>query len=216
MVVVIFCTDAVPKKRGPKTDVLEALLKRVDGLEAKLKEKKDQPGASTADPASLISSSTTIGPAGSPSPTAAASQGPSTSKTPVSGDNVEVKPQSVPPAIDTTRSIDAMESAVYTPSSSRYAKPILSVSSRRRNPRLHTDVADNFPQCSAPSPSVVQADVLLDTYFSRFHAKPFYILDESSVRQRLQLNQLPTYLIDAIYAVAARCVQSLPAFLLRD
>ncbi|KAG7115655.1 Abscisic acid cluster transcription factor abl7 like protein [Verticillium longisporum] len=27
--------DAVPKKRGPKTDVLEALLKRVDGLEAK-------------------------------------------------------------------------------------------------------------------------------------------------------------------------------------
>jgi hypothetical protein len=31
--------DAVPKKRGPKTDVLEALLKRVDGLEAKLKEK---------------------------------------------------------------------------------------------------------------------------------------------------------------------------------
>jgi hypothetical protein len=33
-------TDAVPKKRGPKTDVLEALLKRVDGLEARLKDKK--------------------------------------------------------------------------------------------------------------------------------------------------------------------------------
>jgi hypothetical protein len=32
--------DAVPKKRGPKTDVLEALLKRVDGLEARLKEQK--------------------------------------------------------------------------------------------------------------------------------------------------------------------------------
>jgi hypothetical protein len=32
-------SDAVPKKRGPKTDVLDALLKRVDGLEAKLKEK---------------------------------------------------------------------------------------------------------------------------------------------------------------------------------
>jgi len=29
-------TDAVPKKRGPKTDVLEALLKRVDGLERQL------------------------------------------------------------------------------------------------------------------------------------------------------------------------------------
>ena len=31
----------MPKKRGPKTDVLEALLKRVDGLEAKLKEKNE-------------------------------------------------------------------------------------------------------------------------------------------------------------------------------
>jgi hypothetical protein len=30
--------DAVPKKRGPKTDVLEALLKRVDGLEKRLKD----------------------------------------------------------------------------------------------------------------------------------------------------------------------------------
>lgn len=42
--------DAVPKKRGPKTDVLEALLKRVDGLEAKLKEKNaesEQPSESS-------------------------------------------------------------------------------------------------------------------------------------------------------------------------
>lgn len=37
----MICLDAVPKKRGPKTDVLEALLKRVDGLEARLREKKD-------------------------------------------------------------------------------------------------------------------------------------------------------------------------------
>ena len=32
--------DAVPKKRGPKTDVLEALLKRVDGLERRLQDEK--------------------------------------------------------------------------------------------------------------------------------------------------------------------------------
>jgi hypothetical protein len=32
--------DAIPKKRGPKTDVLEALLKRVDGLEQRLKDEK--------------------------------------------------------------------------------------------------------------------------------------------------------------------------------
>ncbi|KAJ5570438.1 uncharacterized protein N7459_009868 [Penicillium hispanicum] len=34
-------TDAVPKKRGPKTDVLEALLKRVDGLEKRLQDEKN-------------------------------------------------------------------------------------------------------------------------------------------------------------------------------
>ncbi|MCJ1319990.1 hypothetical protein MMC15_005326 [Xylographa vitiligo] len=33
--------DAIPKKRGPKTDVLEALLKRVDGLERKLQDKNE-------------------------------------------------------------------------------------------------------------------------------------------------------------------------------
>ena len=33
-------TDAIPKKRGPKTDVLEALLKRVDGLEKRLRDEK--------------------------------------------------------------------------------------------------------------------------------------------------------------------------------
>lgn len=41
--------DAVPKKRGPKTDVLEALLRRVDGLEAKLKETKTEAGSSTSE-----------------------------------------------------------------------------------------------------------------------------------------------------------------------
>lgn len=56
---------------------------------------------------------------------------------------------------------------------------------------------------SEPSPGV-QAEALLDTYFSRFHAKPYHILDESTVRQRLQLNQLPVYLVHAIYAVGAR------------
>lgn len=38
-------TDAVPKKRGPKTDVLEALLKRVDGLEKRLRSEGKDDGA---------------------------------------------------------------------------------------------------------------------------------------------------------------------------
>ncbi|KAK4610622.1 Pentafunctional AROM polypeptide [Fulvia fulva] len=39
--------DAIPKKRGPKTDVLESLLKRVNGLEKRLKEEqKTNPSSS--------------------------------------------------------------------------------------------------------------------------------------------------------------------------
>ncbi|KAL5353826.1 hypothetical protein ACLOAV_001870 [Pseudogymnoascus australis] len=47
--------DAVPKKRGPKTDVLEALLKRVDGLERRLKDEKQLNSSkdSPSDPPSV-------------------------------------------------------------------------------------------------------------------------------------------------------------------
>ncbi|KAE9963644.1 hypothetical protein EG328_011242 [Venturia inaequalis] len=43
--------NAVPKKRGPKTDVLEALLKRVDGLEKRLRTegKEDSPTSSVKE-----------------------------------------------------------------------------------------------------------------------------------------------------------------------
>ncbi|KAF2740671.1 hypothetical protein EJ04DRAFT_571993 [Polyplosphaeria fusca] len=61
--------DAVPKKRGPKTDVLEALLKRVDGLEKRLvtegKSDTDADSSTTHDAASdtkPASASTTLRP----------------------------------------------------------------------------------------------------------------------------------------------------------
>ncbi|KAI4851282.1 hypothetical protein E4T44_02227 [Aureobasidium sp. EXF-8845] len=41
--------DAVPKKRGPKTDVLEALLKRVNGLEKRLKDEGKDPDEGTQE-----------------------------------------------------------------------------------------------------------------------------------------------------------------------
>lgn len=44
----------MPKKRGPKTDVLEALLKRVDGLEAKLREKNDDDASPTIANAPML------------------------------------------------------------------------------------------------------------------------------------------------------------------
>jgi hypothetical protein len=42
--------DAVPKKRGPKTDVLEALLKRVDGLEKRLRTEEGPDSQSPTTP----------------------------------------------------------------------------------------------------------------------------------------------------------------------
>lgn len=57
--------------------------------------------------------------------------------------------------------------------------------------------------CSESS-TAVQSEALLDTYFNRFHGKPFNIVDESTLRQRLQLSQVPPYLVHAIYAVAAK------------
>jgi hypothetical protein len=60
---------------------------------------------------------------------------------------------------------------------------------------------------SEPSPSV-QQDVLLDTYFVRCHGKSYHIVDESTIRQRVQINQIPTYLLYAIYAVSARYVNT--------
>jgi hypothetical protein len=45
--IVLSIIDAVPKKRGPKTDVLEALLKRIDGLEKQL-QPEDELASSSA------------------------------------------------------------------------------------------------------------------------------------------------------------------------
>jgi hypothetical protein len=92
-------TDAVPKKRGPKTDVLEALLKRVDGLEARLKEKKNgEPDTPTSEKTPVL-------------PTTELQSNPQTLA--VNGDAAERKPKLA--LVDTSRSQDGGESAVYSP-----------------------------------------------------------------------------------------------------
>ncbi|KAI1799099.1 fungal-specific transcription factor domain-containing protein [Daldinia bambusicola] len=150
--------DAVPKKRGPKTDVLEALLKRVDGLEAQLKDHKRGDALPSTEKLTHINTEET-----------------SSGGRPAAGDDSDPGPRSKRPTLDISRATEiASESAIYSPTIA-----------------------------SEPSPGI-QIDAFLDTYFSRFHAKPYHILDESSVRQRLQLNQLPGHLIYAIYSVAAR------------
>ncbi|KAK3377939.1 fungal transcriptional regulatory-like protein [Podospora didyma] len=149
--------DAVPKKRGPKTDVLEALLKRVDGLEARLKEKKAEPEIPTSEdaPEIMMDESSSVAPTSDP----------------VANDKMLGLL-----SIDTNCRQEAGESEIYSPTHS-----------------------------SEPSPKIQpDADALLDTYFTRFNAKPFHILDETTLRERLQMNQAPGFLVQAIYAVASR------------
>ncbi|KAI1336562.1 fungal-specific transcription factor domain-containing protein [Xylariaceae sp. FL0016] len=155
--------DAVPKKRGPKTDVLEALLKRVDGLEAQLKDQK-KPSEGSPIPEE--------------SPKAETAE----------GSNAPMPIETAPPTTSTTSEPNAKRLALDT----------------ARGGDVAADLAVYSPSVTSASSPGVQVDALLDTYFSRFHAKPYHILDESSVRQRLQLHQLPSYLVLAIYAVAAR------------
>ncbi|KAG9251750.1 fungal-specific transcription factor domain-containing protein [Emericellopsis atlantica] len=145
--------DAIPKKRGPKTDVLDALLKRVDGLEAKLREKNAE-----QDPSST------------------------------SGDSGEKKAR------------EENEEATKEPPAKRQA------SENRNSPQEGQFLGSG--QCAKPesdtkSPSL-GPEIYLDTYFSRFHAKPYHILDESATRQRMQLGQLPGFLQHAIFAVASK------------
>ncbi|KAF5023843.1 hypothetical protein F66182_4101 [Fusarium sp. NRRL 66182] len=147
--------DAVPKKRGPKTDVLEALLKRVDGLEAKLREKGE-------DDVSLASSNL-----------------PGAAKGEVSESGSQGT--EVGEALTKRVAVDV-----------------------RASPGDTASLSPHTPAARDLSPPPVQAEILLDTYFARFHGKPYYIVDESSIRQRLQLNQLPRFLSFAISAVAAR------------
>ncbi|KAK8879517.1 fungal-specific transcription factor domain-containing protein [Apiospora arundinis] len=154
--------DAVPKKRGPKTDVLEALLKRVDGLEQKLKDQKNSDASPTAEEAPALA------------------------------------------ATETISNAESTETAASAPASVAGLSPKRHEAEASQTKETAGDSAVYSPPAESESSPGVQTDALLDTYFSCFHAKPFYILDESSVRQRLQLNQLPVYLVHAIYAVAAR------------
>ena len=98
--------DAVPKKRGPKTDVLEALLKRVDGLEAKLREKNASASPTT--------------------PTSPSARGGSPPTGPAHGDSdSDRQPKRL--AIDTNRGAEANDTALFSPIPTRYATDLLVV-----------------------------------------------------------------------------------------
>jgi hypothetical protein len=157
--------------------VLEALLKRVDGLEAKLREKNDEDASPTSASALTL---------GKTDASVSGSQ---------AGDGGEPAAKRV--AVESRPSPGDTDTTMLSP-----ATPINRCDHELAILPRNLDLTFD----REPSPNPVQADALLDTYFTRFHGKPYYILDESSIRQRLQLSQLPAYLSNAISAVAARYV----------
>ncbi|WPH01175.1 Hypothetical protein R9X50_00401100 [Acrodontium crateriforme] len=143
--------DAVPKKRGPKTELLETLLKRVNGLEKRLQDKE---AANLSD-----------------------------DETPI-----EV-------ASATTATRDQAEEPGNSEGSAQPSLP------------AKNNITTYRP--AAGPGSISLTDALIDTYFTRLHGKPFYILDETATRQRLQNGMLPQFLVHAIYAVSTRHVAHL-------
>lgn len=184
--------DAVPKKRGPKTDVLEALLKRVDGLEQKLKNQKknetgDDTGAGSSE-ANFAEAATGSG----ISPTLNSSPGETTNLQSATksapSSNLEATVSEVGPKEQPTiqPKLSTRELAATTTGSKGDARHLITQPSQQ----------DKTP--------AVQVEVLLHTYFTRSHAKPFHILDEASFRQRLRSNRIPSYLLGSVCALAAR------------
>ncbi|KAK1659941.1 fungal-specific transcription factor domain-containing protein [Colletotrichum godetiae] len=53
-------------------------------------------------------------------------------------------------------------------------------------------------------PSIINAEGLVDTYFTHFHQNPYRILDEEVTRQKLRNNKMPKSLLYAICAVSTR------------
>ncbi|KAK2778856.1 hypothetical protein FQN52_002671 [Onygenales sp. PD_12] len=179
----IKCNHAIPKKRGPKTDVLEALLKRVDGLEKRLQEEK----RSRSPPDTSTHTTTTT------------SSGKKNEDSSPSDRIADRRNAKEPPTLDTD---------VFSPADSRHAIP-LSAKSRKEDSYHHphdpySDQSPLMPNQTIPSPPVVLSDSMLDTFFGRINGKPFFVLDEPSTRQRHQMGQLPQFLSMAIYAITLR------------
>ncbi|EED23703.1 fungal specific transcription factor, putative [Talaromyces stipitatus ATCC 10500] len=179
--------DAVPKKRGPKTDVLEALLKRVDGLERRLQEEStaaSSTGETSPSTSKRKGKETSAGPSNSAEETGCSHQS--------SLSVMEQKDQAQLPYSD-RRGSDLLASAYdngfgdHPMSGLRHGQQA-NVTNRQDGGFL--------------------SDAILDTYFTRLHEKPFYILEESSTRQRHRMGQLPGPLMMAIYAITTRYSQS--------
>lgn len=185
-VLVLTTQDAVPKKRGPKTDVLEALLKRVDGLERRLQEEKS--------PDADITTTAT-----------------SSSKQEVSADVVVDRRNTITSFQRSVSSVNNNNNGGedISPLSFHDRRGSLGFLPTYNNNNNNNNTSNNgFDNTSngfrQQQQNSVLPDAILDTFFSRIHGKPFYILEESNTRQKHQLGQLPSHLVMAIYALTVR------------
>ena len=146
--------------------MLEALLKRVDGLEKRLQDEKNP-----------IS--------------------------PTSPDKILDEP---PPNQPNGRR-NTIDISMFNSFSSGKSRPAVSTPLSQPAEPIARPIAHG-PLLSLPAQSQTQNGVLsemvLDTYFARLHGKPFFILDETTTRQRHQMNQLPPHLSMAISAMTLR------------
>lgn len=179
----------MPKKRGPKTDVLEALLKRVDGLEKRLVSEGKNDDLADSDPAAPQNTNTS-----------------DVKPIDIASSNSRSPQQGISPSYSSSIH---HATQLMSPVESRYAEP---------PPNASTLCTRSFPRLTSTSPqhATLAPELLLDTYFARIHGKPYYILDETTTRQRLQANQLPSHLAYAIYAVSARYGIPIPAHNAQD
>ncbi|RMZ05208.1 hypothetical protein D0860_06039 [Hortaea werneckii] len=171
-------SDAIPKKRGPKTDVLEALLKRVNGLEKRLKDEKNPESADTDN-------TTTEG--------ASATQDES------HVDSSSTVEEDVVQPLGGTEASRA-ETKQPEPQPIKQTTPAKPQPQLQAQPQAQPHQHEQFQAVQ----SQAFAEALVDIYFARLHGKPYYILDEPATRQRLRDGQLPRFLNNAIYAVSIR------------
>ncbi|KAG6003373.1 hypothetical protein E4U21_002089 [Claviceps maximensis] len=182
--IVVWATDAIPKKRGPKTDMLEALLKRVDGLEAKLNGKNEIEDLTKSEESS-------------------------TGRLDEREPRNDTGPASKRIATDTGRA--PREDGAEKGARKEHQKAIDALPGSRLDmtqPDMphttKTKKVELTTHSRTSTASLAETDAFLHTYFTRFHAKPYYILDEASTRHKIRVNQLPEFLQNAIWAVASR------------
>jgi 3-dehydroquinate dehydratase-1 len=169
-------SDAIPKKRGPKTDVLEALLKRVDGLEKRLQEEKGPIESSSAAKA----------------------------REEFTADGPTIRRDATTSHRDSVTSSDAGATDLSEYSSNRRGSTAFPAAYEGVE-ESSTKFRQQYAQPNASQP-VTLPDAVLDAFFARIHGKPFAILDEHATRQKHRLGQLPLALAMAIYALTVRCV----------